>query len=135
MGLDWCRGPKRKVREVAARLTEDPFAKPSASKWDYEAAEIDRLDEIKERLEAGEFLSQKEIADHFGVSRVMAGKSVKKGISIGLWSHEQIGRWMAKGKARRSAGETKAPIRVSQDWQDETLSDDSGGGASFEDAL
>jgi DeoR/GlpR family transcriptional regulator of sugar metabolism len=39
-----------------------------ASKWDYETAEIERLDEIKERLEAGEFVSQTEIADHFGVS-------------------------------------------------------------------
>lgn len=131
-------GPKRKVREVAARLTEDPFAKPLASKWDYETADIDRLDEIKERLEAGEFLNQKEIADHFGVSPVMAGKYVKKGISIGLWSHEQVGRWMAKGKARRSARKTQAPIRVSADWQDETLEDDglSGGtSTSFEDAL
>jgi hypothetical protein len=131
-------GPKRKVREVAARLIEDPFAKPLASKWDYETAEIERLDEIKERLEAGEFVSQTEIADHFGVSPAMAGKYVKKGIGIGLWSKEQVGRWLAKGKARRSAGKTEAPIRASTDWQDEPLSDDGASGssgASFETAL
>jgi hypothetical protein len=131
-------GPKRKVREVAARLIEDRFAKPLASKWDYETAEIERLDEIKERLEAGEFVSQTEIADHFGVSPAMAGKYVKKGIGIGLWSKEQVGRWLAKGKARRSAGKTEAPIRASTDWQDEPLSDNGASGssgASFETAL
>jgi hypothetical protein len=110
---------------VAARLIEDPFVEPAASKWDYETAYIERLDELKERLEAGEFLNQVEIADHFGVSPAMAGKYIKKGLAIGLWTKEQVGRWFAKGKGRRTQGTTEAPVRPSMEWTNEDLSDDS----------
>jgi hypothetical protein len=132
-------GPKRKVREVAARLiqVEEQFDKPAVSGWDYEAADIDRLDELKERLQAGEFQNQKEIADHFGVSPTMAGKYVKKGLSVGLWAQEQLGRWFAKGKRLRTRGTTEAPVRPSMDWMNEPLD---GGhsdnrGVPFENAL
>lgn len=93
-------GPERKVREVAARLiqVEEAFDKPAASVWDFETAEIERLDELKERLAAGDFLSQKEVADYFGVSKTMARKYIDKGVSLGLWTEEQIGRWLNKGK-------------------------------------
>jgi KaiC/GvpD/RAD55 family RecA-like ATPase len=121
-------GPKRKVREVAARLIQvEQFDKPAASVWDYATAEIDRLYELKERLEAGEFLNQKEIAHHFGVTPTMAGKYVAKGLSVALWTKEQIGRWFAKGKSLRARGKTEAPIRPSSDWMDEPLGE--GGGS------
>jgi len=42
--------------------------------WEYETASLDKLDEIAERLPAGEFTTQKEIADFFGVSPTMARK-------------------------------------------------------------
>ena len=114
-------GPKRKVREVAARLIEDG---PEASKWDYATADIERLDELKERLGDGEFQNQKEIADHFGVSKTMARKYIDKGITLGLWTQEQIGRWFSKGKALRHRGKTEAPVRPSADWLNEELGDD-----------
>jgi hypothetical protein len=117
-------GPKRKVREVAARLTqEEHFDKPAASAWEYVAVDIERLDEIKELLEGGEFQTQVEIAAHFGVSPAMAGKYIKKGLDVGLWTREQVGRWFAKGKGRRTRGSTQTPVRPSADWLNEPLSD------------
>jgi AAA domain len=118
-------GPKRKVREVAARLIEDPSG-PAASKWDYETAEIERLDELKERLADGEFQNQKEIADHFGVSKTMAKNYIDKGISIGLWTQEQVGRWFSYGKRLRTLRKTEAPVRPSTEWLHEDLDDDEG---------
>ena len=117
-------GPKRKVREVAARLIEDPFAGPAASKWDYATADIERLDELKERLADGEFQNQKEIADHFDVSKTMARKYIDKGITLGLWTQEQVGRWFANGKRLRTLKKTDEPVRPSTEWLDEELGDD-----------
>jgi hypothetical protein len=119
-------GPKRKVREVAARLIEDPFAGPAASKWDYATAEIEKLDELKERLADGEFRNQKEIADHFDVSKTMAKNYIDKGISIGLWTQEHVSRWFSKGKAFRTLRKTEAPVRPSTEWLHEDLGDDEG---------
>ena len=117
-------GPKRKVREVAARLIEDPFVEPAASKWDYATADIERLDELKERLADGEFQNQKEIADHFDVSKTMARKYIDKGITLGLWTQEQVGRWFANGKRLRTLKKTDEPVRPSTEWLDEELGDD-----------
>src|SRR5262249_48681540 len=131
-------GPKRKVREVAAKLIEDPFAGPAASKWDYATAEIERLDELKERLANGEFQSQKEIADHFGVSKTMARKYIDKGIDLGLCTQEQVGRWFSNGKRLRTLKKTDEPVRPSTEWLDEELGDDGvldGNPISLEKAL
>jgi len=117
-------GPKRKVREVAARLLEDPFAERSESKWDYEAAEIERLDELKELFVEGRFISQKEIADQFNVSKTMAGKYIDKGIRIGLWTEQQVSRWFTTGKRLRTLRKTEPPVRASDDWKSEPLDDD-----------
>jgi AAA domain len=127
-------GPKRKVREVAARLIENQFVEPPASKWDYEAVAIDRLDEIKELLEDGRFRTQREIADYFDVSPTAAGKYIEKGLSVGLGTSEQVSRWFAKGKARRTNSKTEAPVRPSKEWMNEPL-DDANGSTSFENAL
>ena len=56
-------------------------------------------------------MSQREIADHFGVSETMAGKYVKNGERVGLWTREQVKRWLANGKGRRTKGQTWAPVR------------------------
>lgn len=118
-------GPKRKVREVAARLLEDAFAERLMSKWDYEAAEIERLDELKELLVAGRFVMQKEIADYFDVTKTMARKYIDKGIRLGLWTEQHVGRWFASGKRLRTLGKTEAPVCASDDWKNEPLQDDS----------
>ena len=111
-------GPKRKVREVAARLIQarSDLINQRRLNGTIETAEIERLDELKERLEAGDFVSQKEIADYFDVSKTMARKYIDKGISLGLWTEEQVGRWFAKGKALRTQKKTEAPFRASTDW-------------------
>ena len=115
-------GPNRTVREVAARLIGDPVAGRTEPQWEYETAEIDRLDELKGRIAAGEFLTQVEIADHFDVTPSMAG-NIKKGLRLGLWTKEEIGRAFAKGKALRVARKTTAPVRPSKDWEHEALND------------
>jgi hypothetical protein len=119
-------GPKRKVREVAARLVEDAFVEPAASKWDFETAEIEKLDELRERLVAGDFQNQKEIADHFNVSKPMARKYIDKGTRLGLWAEELVGRWFALGKRRRTLGHTQAPVRASMEWLNERLDEEDG---------
>lgn len=106
-------GPKRIVREVATKLVHEEvvFDGPSVARWTYETADIERLDELAELLRDGRFVSQREIADHFGVSETMAGKYVKNGERVGLWTREQVKRWLANGKGRRTKGQTWAPVR------------------------
>jgi len=43
----------------------------------------------------------------------MARKYIDQGITLGLWTQEQIGRWFPKGKALRHRGKTEAPVRPS----------------------
>ena len=55
-------GPKRKVRDIVAKLTsEEQFNEPDRLTWEFEAEELERLDDIKERLIDGQFINQKEI--------------------------------------------------------------------------
>jgi hypothetical protein len=115
-------GPKRKVRGIVAKLitSEREFNEPSKSVWDYEAEELERLDELKDRLMKGEFINQKEISDGFGVSKPTAKKYLDKGLRLGIWTDDNVSRWFAKGKHRRSQGGTEPPIRPSFDWKEET---------------
>ncbi len=89
--------------------------------WEYETASLDKLDEIAERLPAGEFTTQKEIADFFGVSPTMARKYLDQGIRLGIWNEEAISRGLSLGKQRRTKGQTDAPIRPDTAWMDEPL--------------
>ncbi len=110
-------GPRRKVRDVVAKLvTEERFNEPNVAAWDFEAEALDRLDEIKQRLIGGEFINQKEIADFCGVSKPMAKKYLDKGLRIGIWTQDEVSRWFAKGKFRRVKGHTEPPFRPSSDW-------------------
>jgi hypothetical protein len=118
-------GPKRKVRDVVAKLiTEERFNEPSTVVWDFEAEGLERLDEIKERLINGEFINQKEISDAFAVSKPTARKYLDKGIRVGIWTVDSVSRWFAKGKHRRATGSTKPPVRPFSDWLTETLEPD-----------
>jgi hypothetical protein len=78
--------------------------------WQYEMISLDRLDEIAERLPAGEFVTQREIASFFGVSPTMARKYFGQGIGFGMWTEETISRGLSLGKRLRSTGKTQAPV-------------------------
>jgi hypothetical protein len=121
-------GPKRKVREVAAILLNDPFEErpdglqePRKARWEYLTLDLPRLDDLKEHLQAGELITQKEIADLYGVTPTMARKYIDKGIQVGLWTEQHISRWFAKGKSLRTLGKTQPPGRASLDWKHEPL--------------
>jgi hypothetical protein len=118
-------GPQRKVRDIVAKLiTEEQFNEPDRLVWEFEAEELERLDEIKTRLINGEFINQKEISDQFGVSKPMARKYIDKGIRLGIWTEDNVSRWLAKGKYRRAKHSTEPPVRPSSDWLTETLEPD-----------
>jgi len=125
-------GPKRKVRDVVAKLiTEEQFNEPDRLLWDYEAEDLERLDEIKERLFNGDFINQKEISDAFGVSKPMARKYIDKGSRVGIWTEDSVSRGFAKGKRRRAAHSTEPPDRPSFDWKTEVLEGDEEAAKAF----
>lgn len=123
-------GPNKTVREVMAKLKTrdaDTFGGEDQTIWEYEAADLDRLDDIRERLRAGEFKYLKEIADLYGVSRTMITKYVDKGKQLGLWTQQDVNRWIVKGKNLRNLGKTEAPIRPATEgelWGDEDESEE-----------
>jgi hypothetical protein len=127
-------GRDRIVREVVTKLTteEHDGATPKAA-WVFEE-HIERLYDIKERLSAGAFVNQREIADYCDVSPTMARKYLDKGIRVGLWTEPDVSRWFSKGKALRGLQQTSAPVRPSRDWLDaEKGTDDTGNGAGLPD--
>ncbi|HYG85094.1 MAG TPA: AAA family ATPase [Azospirillum sp.] len=104
----------KKLRDVVAKLStiEDPFiSERTYTEWDYEAGDLDRLDDFRERLEAGEFAFLAEAAAVYGVSRQAVDKWKNKGIRLGLFTEEQLGRWLAKGKRLREQKKTEAPLK------------------------
>jgi KaiC/GvpD/RAD55 family RecA-like ATPase len=124
-------GPKRVIREVIARLTEEPtedseFGAKRAV-WEYEAAELYLLDDLKERLIAGELTTQKEIADLYDVTPTMARKYLDKGDRLRMWTKEEVSRWFAIAKRKRAQGSTEAPVRADHSWENETSEDERQG--------
>jgi RecA-family ATPase len=121
-------GSKTQPEIVLARLERrfsDASSNETQAVWEYEeAASTHRLDEIRQKLAAGEFQTQKEIGVHYDVSSRQAGKYIERGIKLGLWSKLEVSQWFAKGKGRRAKGETQAPARPDTSWENETLSDD-----------
>lgn len=92
---------------------EGPQAAPSrrtagAREWSAAGA-LDRLEEIKAMLESGEIAWFKEIADFYGVSKMMATKYIKRGEELGLWTREEVDRWIAMGRQRRKDGTLEGP--------------------------
>ena len=69
-------------------IEPEEFGGDTTWEWEYETASLDTLDEIAERLPAGEFTTQKEIADFFDVSQTMARKYLDQGIRLGLWNEQ-----------------------------------------------
>jgi hypothetical protein len=114
-------GPKRPVREVVARLSPEDAKAFGKVVWQYEAGTLSLLDDLKERLIEGEFVTQKEIADFYEKSPPMARTYLDQGIKLGMWTDGEVSAWFAKGKRRRRAGTTEAPEKPDHSWKDEAL--------------
>jgi hypothetical protein len=131
-------GSNTPPRAVLARLVTkaEEFGGELMGTWEYETYSLDRLDEIAERLPAGEFVTQKEIGDFFGVSGTMARKYLDQGIGFGLWTKETISRGLSLGKRLRKERKTHEPVAPDASWVDEPLDDDANPfGDSTADAL
>ncbi len=113
-------GPRKRVQEIMATLTEEQttFSGDASTQWEYEEVDLGRYEEIKEKLKTGDFISQKEVGDYYGVSKPMARKYLDRGVKLGLWSEREWLRWLNKGKEQRKLGNTEAPLRVSPDYDD-----------------
>jgi hypothetical protein len=113
-------GPKKRVREVVAKLvSNEDRSEHSSQEWDYEAGNLSRLDDMKERMANGEFQTQAEMRHVYSVSKVMIGNYIEKGVRIGLWTDRQVTQWLAKGKQLRNKGLRDAPIVVEGSWREE----------------
>lgn len=116
-------GKGKAVREVVAKLThEGDEGDPEGTVWEYEAGDLSRLDEAKEKLRAGDFAYLKEIADHFGLSKPMGRGIIEQGKKVGLWTDDEVSRWLARGKQLRHLNRTQAPVPAA-DWQTEADED------------
>jgi KaiC/GvpD/RAD55 family RecA-like ATPase len=121
-------GSRTPPRPVVAHLATEPpreFGGETTGVWEFETVDLGRLDEILQRLPAGEFASQKEIGDFFGVSATMARKYLNRGIKLGIWTEETISRGLALGKRLRTTGKTEAPVPPDASWKSESLDDTS----------
>ena len=38
-----------------------------------------------------------------------------------MWTEDEVSAWFAKGKRRRRAGKTEAPVKPDYSWKDEAL--------------
>jgi KaiC/GvpD/RAD55 family RecA-like ATPase len=109
-------GPKKQVREIVAKLMSN---EQLSQEWEYEAGNLGRLDDMKERMQNSEFVTQAEMGRVYDVSKVMIGKDIEKGIRLGLWTDQQVSQWLAKGKQMRKMGKREAPVVVEGSWKDE----------------
>src|SRR5262249_35044650 len=89
--------------------------------WEHEAGALYQMDDMKERLIDGQFITQKEIADVYGVSPTTAGNWVKKGVKLGRGTEDEVSAWFSKGKRGRMAGKTEAPVRPDSSWKHEEI--------------
>jgi KaiC/GvpD/RAD55 family RecA-like ATPase len=104
--------------------------------WDYaETQTTDKLDELAQLLPDGVFRTKAEIAIYYDVSPTMADKYIKQGLRYGLWTEENISRWLANGKKLRTQGQTQAPVRPDSSWKNESpevaVADAADGGYKF----
>jgi hypothetical protein len=119
-------GPQRTVRETVARLRQEMPEEDGEAlevRWEHEAGALHLLDDLKERLIDGQFTMQKEMSDLHGVSPTTARNWIDKGIKLGMWSEDEVSAWFAKGKRRRRAGTTEAPVKPDYSWKDEELNE------------
>ena len=106
------------IREVLAKLTTEERDGREQPVWVCEES-VELLVDLRDRLSAGTFINQKEIADYYDKSRPMGRKYLERGIKLGLFSQDEVGRWFGKGRTLRDLKRTTAPIKPSRDWIDE----------------
>jgi KaiC/GvpD/RAD55 family RecA-like ATPase len=111
-------GRDRAIREVLAKLTSEERDDAEKALWLYEE-HFELFVDLKQQLSTGQFINMSEIPTHYGKSPPMGRKYVEKGITVGLWTRDEISRWFSKGKTPRSLDRTEAPVRPSTDWMDE----------------
>ena len=131
--VEWIKdrtgGAKGKVRPVLAKLTSIPatsFGEPERAVWEHEAGALDRLEEIKDLMENGNIAWFKEIADFYGVSKPAVTKYIDRGKALGLWTDEDVSRWLDLGKRLRKLGKRQAPPKVDRNadfWGDDEEDD------------
>jgi len=95
--------------------------------WVSEAGELDRLDELREKLRDGDFKTLTEAATYFGVTSSAVTKYKQKGVRIGLWTDREIGTWLAHGARLRSLKQREAPLSpvpLDEQWEGDDGEDD-----------
>lgn len=114
-------GSKKKVRDVAARLvTKDGDYEANVQEWLFKAGDLAKFDDIRDKLENGDFMTQVEIKNHFGVgSKSTIRNWLEEGIKLGMWTQWHLDYWFAKGKTLRNLGKREAPVAIKQSWQSE----------------
>jgi AAA domain len=122
-------GPRKKVQTVFAKLITSPpdeFGGAESTSWEFEAAELGRPEDIRDRLSSGEFKFFREIGDLYGVTKQMATKYCDKAKRLGLWTEQEERMWLIKGKALRTSGKTQPPINIMASTfdEDEPLDDE-----------
>jgi hypothetical protein len=112
-------GSKKKVRDVAARLvTKDGDYEANIQEWLYKAGDLAKLDDIRDKLENGDFKTQVEIKNYYGVGSKSTIKNwLDDGIKLGIWTQWHLDHWFAKGNLLRNLGKRSAPVAITQSWQ------------------
>lgn len=90
----------RGIKPMIVRLIKSNPFNNSPARWEFES-NLSRLEVMKENLQKGCYITQKEIADEFGISPQMTGKDITRGVELGLWTQQDISQWLRKGKAKR----------------------------------
>jgi AAA domain len=127
-------GPDKTVREVVAKLTHqepEQFGGPERVTWDYETGLLTLIDDLKIRLQDGELINQKEIADFYGKTKPMGRQYIDKGIRLGVWTEDEVSRWFAKGQKARNLKRTEPPVPPSTHWKTEVLDEEPDEPAEF----
>jgi KaiC/GvpD/RAD55 family RecA-like ATPase len=118
-------GRDRIIREVLAKLTREERDGAEKALWLYEE-HFELLLDLKQQLSTGKFKNMSEIATYYDKSPPMGRKYIERGITVGLFTRDEVSHWFGKGKMLRNLGNTKAPVRPSTDWMDEADDDNKG---------
>lgn len=113
-------GKKKKVRDVAAKLvTKGGDYDANVQEWIYMASDLARFDDMRDRLEDGQFKTQVEMKTFYNVGSKSTIKNwLDEGIKLGMWTQWHLDHWLAKGAHLRNLGKRQAPVAITQRWQE-----------------
>jgi len=75
---------------------------------------------------AGRNVTQKEASVRFDVLPTTVRNWLNDGITLGLWTEDNIDRWFAFGKKRRDKRETEPPVRPNASWRHKEIGEAAG---------